>query len=72
MFTAIGPIVSESIFPNKNRHSKRQADGNARPTFSTLGVMKRRENMKIAIRRMDPIYLKFHNNKCGNNGYITF
>ena len=44
----IGPVDYVS---NKNR----QTNGNGGPIFRTLGVMKPLENVKLSIRRMDPI-----------------
>ena len=55
--TAIGPVVSGIICLIKNDTNNRQTPDRLTEKrhllFHTVGIMKRRENMQIAIRRME-------------------
>ena len=53
--TTISPTVSEITSLIKMDTNTRQTHRNGRQLFRPVGVMKRRENIKLAIRPMDLI-----------------
>ena len=69
----------EDYLSKKNRHRRQTADDiqTERQTeagdlcFHTPGIMKRRENMKVAICRMDPILQYFHSLRSDSENKTT-